>query len=173
MKQCACGTALGSRNKAGRCRPCAAREVCRRLNADPAVRQKASATIAKWTPEQRAAKVAHLQTRSIPPDEMERRRARGFELMATVLNRPDVVAKRESSRARAGRTRTESTIGHIPAERRDEYRQLVQYGHMSATEATEIILVSTPGTPEHARRHIENQRLVGRIKHLRDRAQRY
>jgi len=167
---CECGNALGPRNKSGSCRTCSARAVCARLNADPANKAKARATMRAWSPEQRAAKVAHLQNRTIPPEEMERRRARGAELMATVLSRPDVVAKREASRARAGQRRTATTLPWCPTELVPMYRAILAKHGMTAAQAREMV---EDHIRKEARRTIAKVQLAAQLKHERELAQRY
>jgi hypothetical protein len=136
---------------------------------------KAQATIAKWTPEQRQAKVRHLIDRipHIPPEERQRRRERGLELVATSLQRPDVVAKRDAGRMKAGRSRSLTMLAGIPEHRWPEYRQLLNKGGMTAAEARRIILDDTAGTAEHARRVVANAADAMRIRHERRLAQEY
>lgn len=171
-KTCQCGGALGPRNKSGQCRTCSSRAVCARLNADPAVKAKARATMSRWTPEQRAAKVRHLQEREIPPEEMARRRARGAELARMMHQDPEIAARRLSPevRKRAGAKRTETTIGWCPPAYRDRYRALLQKHATTAADAKALILDEIAAD---ARREVRrNQEEMDR-RHRRELEQRY
>lgn len=171
-KTCQCGAELGPRNKSGRCRTCAGRETCARMNADPTRKEKARATMSRWTPEQRAAKVRHLQQREIPPEEMARRRARGAELARMMHQDPEIAARRLSPevRKRAGAKRTETTIGWCPPEWRDAYRKLVNTDRLPAADAKAMILEEIRVT---ARREVLRNKEEMDRRHRRDLEQRY
>jgi hypothetical protein len=145
------------------------------MNADPANAAKRRATIARWSPEQRQAKVEHLRIHQLTmgDEEKERRKARGYELATTALRSPEAIAKRLSKASQAGRKRSQTLLAGIPEDRWPDYRRLMNKGHMTAREARRMILEETPGTVEHARRSIANANDAMRIRHERDLASRY
>jgi hypothetical protein len=159
---------------ATRCRRCSAR----RLNSDPGIlaRREAGQQAFFADPATKAALAARIgrYIANMPDDDRERRRRHGQQMAREAFRRPDAVAKNLSPevRARAGAKRSSTVLAWCPDERRAEYRALVRKG-FTAGEARRAIEADIPGTKEHARREVAQNRLRMLLKHQRDLDQRY
>lgn len=136
-----CGATVSRGSKTGYCRTCSSRRVCARMNADPAIKAKAKATMSGWTREQRFAKVRHLLGREIPPQEAAERSRRGHELVAMMRADPEIAKRRLSPevRKRAGAKRTATMLAWCPIEYRDAYMRLVNRHKIAAADARAMI----------------------------------
>lgn len=139
-----CPHQLGPKNTSGRCRPCLAKH----LNSDPDVARRRREGIARRMadPEHRAAHLARVAelNRNLPEHVRESRRRHG-KLKAAKLAE---VARNMSaeSRAKAGRSRSDTVLAWCPPEWRDRYRDLKKRGRR-ASEAKHIILDLIAGKP--------------------------
>lgn len=150
--------------------------MCAKMNADPTNKIKAKATVSKWTPEMKAKRAAPLKAHyaKMPAAERAARKARGLDLVATALSRPDVVEKREASRARAGAKRTETLLGWCPIHRRADYTHLVNSKRLKAADAKAYILENEKERIViEARRAVMDRAEQMRQRHLKEVSQRY
>lgn len=114
------------------------------------------------------------------PDIIAKRVEHGKHIYATVLSRPDVVAKARSpeARAKAGRKTSETRLSWCPPEKRAEYLRLVKWKHIPAAEARRMIeadmgIVPVETPEQEARRIIDRVNREMRAKQAREKAQAY
>jgi len=173
--QCGCGKTLGKQNRSGKCVSC----FNAWLNADPEVlaRRRAAQIEFFARPEVKAKLRDRLVgiVANMGEAERERRREHGRRQHRDHLSRPDVVARTLSpeTRARAGKSRSETVLAWCPPELRASYYQLVRSQKLSAAEARALLEPEIPGTAAHARRQVENRLIAGRIRDENQKAQAY
>lgn len=145
-----CGAAITARARTGRCRHCAISRPC---SAETRARMSAGAR-ESWA-------------RRLATEEGREAARRMGQAVRAHPNRatPEAEARRIEGIRRA-------FIGWCPPEHRDLNTTLRSSG-MSLAERQRIILDATPGTPEHARRQIENHAIKQRLRAERERREAY
>lgn len=194
MKTCACGKAISAQSKTGRCAPCAnadpavrakkgqltpeqkaARsESMRRLNADRAVVERRTKTMLARMDDP-AARAHHAQAcRASKADRMKDPafRAKLVEAGKRVGARNFHHAHTPEAREKARRSIQLARMAWCPEELWPLNETLKRKGYRLA-ERKSIILADVEGTPEHARRVVENHKFASELRHARDLAQRY
>ena len=88
----------------------------------------------RWNNPNEAARLARAISAGITPEERERRRARG-----TICCNARAAAAGTEARLKAGRTLSQTRLGWLPVEYRDEYFRLRSNHKYSAADARRII----------------------------------
>jgi hypothetical protein len=157
------------------CRRCSIMKIA----ADPVLEERRLAAIrANFDdPAYRAAHIARVREVNQRPEVRASRVEHGKFIYATVLSRPDVLAKNRSPevRAKAGRATSETMLSWCPPERRDEYKWLVRWKHIPAVEARRIIEadLGIESAEDEARRIIDQVTRDMQAKQEREKAQAY
>lgn len=194
VTKCKCGKAISPKTKSGRCAKCAA--------ADPAVRAKKGkltpeqreerarrARLLSADPAVVAKRTAAMAITVADPEHRRRHAQACHEAKVERMKDPAFRAKLVEAGKRVGalnfwhactpearaKAREEIKRAHLawcPEEHWELNASLKAKGFRLA-ERKAIILADVEGTPEHARRLIENAALASRMKHERELAQRY
>lgn len=128
-----CGVSLkpNPRRLGTRCKPCNARVIA----TSPTHRAAVSRAMSRrWNNPNEAARLARAISAGITPEERERRRARG-----TICCNARAAAAGTEARLKAGRTLSQTRLGWLPVEYRDEYFRLRSNHKYSAADARRII----------------------------------
>lgn len=128
-----CGRALphNPRRKGTRCKSCNARA----MTTSAAHRAAASRAMSRrWANPNEAARLGRAISAGITPEERERRRARG-----TICCNARAAAAGSDVRDRAGRTLSQTRLGWLPLEYRDDYFRLRSNHKYSAADARRLI----------------------------------
>lgn len=190
---CKCGKTISPKTKSGRCAKCAAAdpavrakkgkltpeqraaraESARRLSADRAVVEKRTAAMAE-TQADPAFRARHAQ--ACHEAKVERMKDPAFRAMLVDaghrFGKPNLVPSSPEQRHRAGQALRRLRLAWCPEEHWALNASLKAKGYRLA-ERKAIILADVKGTPEHARRTIENATFASRLKRERELAQRY
>lgn len=135
MRACPCGATIGRKNRSGLCRTCVIMSVNERTtSAERSARWHRTLYLRPQLREEMSARCARMRA---VPGRMENARRKVVEGR---LWEKGVAARTPEDFAKAGRARTETTIGWCPPELRDEYRRLVKVKHMTSAEARAVIM---------------------------------
>lgn len=141
-KRCACGAALGPKNKTGLCRSCRCRQMV--ASSDFKAKQKAGVAAYFADPAVRAVKAALMaeRNRNRPAHEIERARDHGRRQVNAYLHTPEGRAKAASPEAsrKKGQSVSNTRYADIPPHLRDEVRRLNRQQKIPAAEARRIVL---------------------------------